>query len=383
VADAAAHPKATVSGAVTHQSSAAPARPRRPAGGARRSTVFSQSHRRYNPLIDEWVLVSPERTNRPWLGRRDPRPPADLPAYDPKCYLCPGNTRANGDTNPEYSDTFVFTNDFAALQPDSSMERIDDGLLRAEGEQGTCRVLCFSPRHNLTMAGMSSAGVRRIIDVWAEQTADLGQRFRWVQLFENRGETMGASNPHPHGQLWAGSALPREAAREDASQRSWWDATGRRLLLDYADQESVGPRVIHEDVEWLVVVPFWALWPYETLVVAKRPVERLTDLDEGQRDSLAASLIDLLSRYDNLFELPFPYSMGWHQAPFDGDSHAHWQLHAHFYPPLLRSATVRKFVVGYELLAENQRDLTPEEAAARLRQTSPVQRLGDAVGRPT
>jgi len=179
--------------------------------------LLSHPHRRYNPLVDEWVLVSPERTNRPWLGRRDPRPPADLPAYDPECYLCPGNTRANGDVNPMYAETFVFTNDFAALEPDTSVIRHEDGLLRAEGEQGTCRVLCFSPRHNLTMARMSTEGVRRIIDVWADQTADLGKRFRWVQLFENRGETMGASNPHPHGQVWAGSALPREAAREDAS----------------------------------------------------------------------------------------------------------------------------------------------------------------------
>ena len=358
-------------GTAASPSPATPPKARRPAPPAV-LRVFSQPHRRYNPLIDEWVLVSPERTNRPWLGRRDPAPPVNLPAYDPDCYLCPGNVRANGETNPKYANTFVFTNDFAALRPDSSMERIEEGLLRAESEQGTCRVLCFSPRHDLTMAGMSPPAVRRIIDVWADQTEDLGRRFRWVQLFENRGETMGASNPHPHGQVWAGSALPREAAREDASQRRWWEATGRELLLDYAMQENEGPRVVHEDDDWLIVVPFWALWPFETLVIAKRPARRLTDLDDKQRQSLAESLINLLSRFDNLFDLPFPYSMGWHQAPFDSGDHDHWQLHAHFYPPLLRSATVRKFVVGYEMLAENQRDLTPEEAAERLRTVSSV-----------
>ena len=352
------------------------------APAAEPSELLSQPHRRYNPLIDEWVLVSPERTNRPWLGRRDPRPPADLPAYDPECYLCPGNTRANGNINPTYADTFVFTNDFAALQPDTSTARLDDGLLRAEGEQGTCRVLCFSPQHNLTMAGMSPAAVRRIVDVWAAETRDLGRHYRWVQVFENRGETMGASNPHPHGQVWAGTALPREAAREDAGQRRWWEATGHRLLLDYAGQEHDGPRVVHEDDDWLLVVPFWALWPYETLVIPKRPVQRLPELHEGQRESLGVALIEVLSRYDNLFQLPFPYSMGWHQAPFDDGNHDHWQLHAHFYPPLLRSASVRKFMVGYELLAETQRDMSPEEAAARLRTISAIHYSNDGPSRP-
>ena len=329
--------------------------------------LTGQPHRRYNPLADEWVLVSPERTRRPWRGRQEPAPPEDLPPYDPGCYLCPGNSRANGERNPAYDSTFVFTNDFSALQPESSLDTFEDGLLRAEGERGTCRVLCFSPRHDLHVARLAPTDVRRIVDIWADQTAELGRSYRWVQVFENRGETMGSSNPHPHGQIWAGSALPVQASREDRAQQRHCEATGRRLVLDYAEQEQGGPRVVIDDPEWLVVVPFWALWPFETLILPRRPIERLPDLDGGRRDRLAKVLIELLTRYDNLFEIPFPYSMGWHQAPFDSGATDHWQLHGHVYPPLLRSARVRKFVAGYELLAETQRDLTPEDAAERLR----------------
>jgi UDPglucose--hexose-1-phosphate uridylyltransferase len=337
--------------------------------------LFAQPHRRYNPLIDEWVLVSTGRTQRPWLGRHDPRPTQSSPVFDPTCYLCPGNARANGRTNPVYDGTFVFDNDFAALEPDSSAIRVENDLLVAEGEPGTCRVICFSPRHDLTMARMTPAAVRATIDMWSDQSAELGTRYRWVQVFENRGETMGASNPHPHGQIWAGTALPREATREDDGQRRRFAETGRPLLIDYAAQEHGGPRVVVENDDWLVVIPFWAVWPFETLVIAKAPVTRLPELGDRQRDVLATTLIDLLSRYDNLFRQPFPYSMGWHQAPFVAGSVDHWQLHAHFYPPLLRSATVRKFMVGYELLAETQRDLSAEEAAARLRAASPVHYL--------
>jgi UDPglucose--hexose-1-phosphate uridylyltransferase len=328
--------------------------------------LAAQPHRRYNPLTEEWVLVSPERTQRPWRGQADIPSDEPRPAYDPSCYLCPENTRANGEVNPPYASTFVFTNDFAALEPDSSPITVADGLLRAEGEPGTCRVVCFSPRHDLTMAEMACEDVRRIVDLWADQTTELGQRYRWVQVFENRGEAMGASNPHPHGQIWAGVALPREPAREDDSQIRYRAATGGTLLIDYARQEQGGARVVVENDGWLVVVPFWAVWPYETLAVAKAPAARLADLDPGARDDLAVALVDLLGRYDRIFDQPFPYSMGWHQAPFDGTSSEHWQLHAHFYPPLLRSG-VRKFMVGYELLAEAQRDITPEEAAERLR----------------
>ncbi len=243
-------------------------------GKAARASVArlaGEPHRRYNPLMDEWVLVSAGRTRRPWLGAEEPTQESAGLAYDPDCYLCPGNTRANGNANPAYTETYVFPNDFAALRPDTSIETFDDGLLRAEGERGSCRVVCFSPQHDLTLGRMARDDVRRVIDVWAEQTAELGAEYRWVQVFENRGEAMGASNPHPHGQIWAGTALPGDGAREDASQRAHLAATGRRLLLDYVDRESGGRRVIVETDEWLTVVPFWAAWPFETLLVPKRP----------------------------------------------------------------------------------------------------------------
>jgi UDPglucose--hexose-1-phosphate uridylyltransferase len=326
-------------------------------------------HRRFNPLLDEWVLVSAARTQRPWLGAVEPDGPLDRPAYDPTCYLCPGNTRANGDVNPGYDATFVFTNDFSALRPDTAVGEYADGLIRAEGERGECRVVCFSPRHDLTLAAMAIADVRRVVDVWAEQTEELGARYRWVQVFENRGVAMGASNPHPHGQIWAGTALPMLAAREAWTQLDHARRTGRRLLLDYVGQEAGGPRVVAESDDWLALVPFWAAWPFELLLIARRPAARLADLDQAGRDDLAATLHRVLRGYDELFHRPFPYSLGWHQAPFgSGDEAvvAAWQLHAHVFPPLLR-ASVRKFMVGYELLAETQRDITAEEAAERLR----------------
>ena len=332
--------------------------------------LLTEPHRRYDPLADHWVLVSADRTDRPWQGSVDAPERSEAVAYDPSCYLCPGNTRANGEPNPAYSSTFVFTHDFAALRPDTIRDRVEEGLLVAEGEQGTCRVVCYDPRHDLTMALMDPPAVRGVIDLWADQTSELGGRYRWVQVFENRGAAMGASNPHPHGQIWAGTALPRDGARELASQEAHRVRTGGRLLLDYAEQESAGPRVVVENGEWLIVVPFWAVWPYETLLVPKARAARLADLSPDARDSLAHALIELLGRYDNLFAHPFPYSWGWHQAPFGDDECPGWQLHAHVYPPLLRSATVRKFMVGYELLAEAQRDLTAEDAAAHLRGVS-------------
>jgi UDPglucose--hexose-1-phosphate uridylyltransferase len=332
--------------------------------------LLTEPHRRYDPLADQWVLVSAGRTNRPWQGSVDASETAPSLAYDPTCYLCPGNTRANGETNQRYASTFVFTNDFAALRPETTADRVEEGLLVAEGEPGTCRVVCYDPRHDLTMARMGADAIRSVIDVWADQTSELGQRYRWVQVFENRGVAMGASNPHPHGQIWAGTALPRDAARELVTQRAHWERAGSRMLLDYVAQETAGPRVVVENGEWLVVVPFWAVWPYETLIIPKAPAGRLADLGAASRDALARSLVELLVRYDNLFEVACPYSWGWHQAPFDGDVDPGWQLHAHVYPPLLRSATVRKFMVGYELLAEAQRDVTAEDAAAQLRGVS-------------
>ncbi len=332
--------------------------------------LLSDPHRRWDPLRDEWVLVSPGRTNRPWQGGEEQPATEARSPYDVECYLCPGNVRASGETNPAYRGTYAFPNDFAALRPTvtAAAWTDGDGLLRAESEAGECRVLCFSPRHDLDLGGMPAAGVREVVDLWAEETAELGARWRWVQVFENRGEAMGASNPHPHGQVWAGSALPTIAGREDASQRAWLARTGRPLLADVVAVESDGPRVVEATKHWLVVVPFWAAWPFETLLVPAEPVGRMPDLDSERRDDLAAVIGRLVRRYDALFGVPFPYSMGWHGAPYEPDAALDaWRLHGHVYPPLLRSATVRKFMVGYELLAEPQRDVSPEEAAERLR----------------
>lgn len=328
-----------------------------------------QPHRRYNPLLDEWILVSPHRSKRPWQGQAEATRADSRPIYDPACYLCPGNRRANGERNPDYASTFVFVNDFAAVLPDvPQTETSNSPLLQARTLRGEARVICFSPRHDLTLAEMSPDEIRQVVDLWAAQTAELGERFGWVQVFENRGDMMGASNPHPHGQIWATDNLGSIVQREDAQQRAYMDRHGAPLLLDYARLEGErGERIVVENDNWLALVPFWAVWPFETLLLPKAPVLRLPDLDERQRSDLTAILKRLLVKYDNLFEASFPYSMGWHGAPYsDGDSR-HWQLHAHFYPPLLRSASVRKFMVGYEMLAEAQRDITAEAAALRLR----------------
>jgi UDPglucose--hexose-1-phosphate uridylyltransferase len=328
-------------------------------------------HRRYDPLLDRWVLVSVGRTRRPWNGSRETTARLEPPRHDPKCYLCPGNMRANGERNPDYPGTFVFTNDFAALHPDTPTDRRVDGLLVTEGERGTSRVVCFSPRHDLGMASMAVPDIRTVVDMWADQTTELGERYQWVQVFENRGAEMGASSPHPHGQIWAGSALPTDAAREDATQRAYAADHPLRLLQAYAEQERGGPRVVETSADWLVVVPHWAAWPYETLVLPLAPAARIADLEPTRRDSLAGVLSRLLGRYDALFQRPFPYSMGWHQAPFRPEPNDHWQLHAHLLPPLLRQ-NVRKFMVGYELLAEPQRDITAEDAAEQLRAAEPI-----------
>lgn len=326
-------------------------------------------HRRFNPLTGEYVLVSPHRTKRPWQGKQERPAQDERPKYDPKCYLCPGNERAGGVHNPEYDGTFVFTNDFAALMPDApDTPQTEHPLLRASGVRGTCRVICFSPRHDLTLPQMPVEGIRRVVDVWAEQTTELGEQYRWVQVFENKGELMGASNPHPHGQVWAENVLPNEAATEDIYQYRYYEAYGRPLLLDYVELEAEREeRIVVENEHWLAVVPYWAIWPFETLLMPRRHVLRMPDLQDGERNALADILKRLLTRYDNLFEVSFPYSMGWHGAPFTEEAQDHWQLHAHFYPPLLRSASVRKWMVGYEMLGEAQRDLTAEQAAARLR----------------
>jgi UDPglucose--hexose-1-phosphate uridylyltransferase len=330
-------------------------------------------HRRFNALTGDWVLVSPHRTQRPWQGRHEPQAGAE-PPYDPGCYLCPGNARAGGAVNPRYSQTFVFTNDFPALLPDVPGEtECADALFRAESVPGTCRVLCFSPRHDLTLARLAVPEIRAVVDVWADQVADLGRQYRWVQVFENKGTLLGCSNPHPHGQIWATANLPNEPAREDRQQAAFVRAHGEPLLVGYLQRElEWGERVVIQNGHWAVVVPFWAVWPFETLLLPRRHVAQLSDLTHDERDSLAAILKGLLTRYDNLFETAFPYSMGWHGAPAGEGDHAGWQLHAHFYPPLLRSATVRKFMVGYEMLGEAQRDFTPEHAARTLSELSEV-----------
>ena len=331
-------------------------------------------HRRYDLLSGEWVLVSPHRTQRPWQGRRENSPPADRPVHDPKCYLCPGNPRAGGTANPRYTEPFVFTNDFAALLPDVPLAGgAPDGLFHCEPVRGECRVICFSPRHDLTLPEMAVGDVLRVVNVWADQVNELGARYRWVQIFENKGEIMGCSNPHPHGQVWAGDFLPRLVVPEDRHQKQYFEKHQRLLLLDYLENElQRNGRVIEANPHWVIVVPYWAVWPFELLLLPRRHVRRLPELTADERQSLADILKRALTRYDNLFETSFPYSMGWHGAPTDGGPYEHWQLHAHFYPPLLRSATVKKFMVGYEMLAEPQRDLTPEQAAQRLRETATV-----------
>jgi UDPglucose--hexose-1-phosphate uridylyltransferase len=331
-------------------------------------------HRRYNPLTGEWVLVSPHRTKRPWQGQVEKPPQETRPRYDPHCYLCPGNKRAGDARNPQYDSTFVFTNDFSALLPDTPAAA-DSGqpLLRTESTQGTCRVICFSPRHDLTLPEMDLVDIRTVIDVWTEQVTELGRDYRWVQVFENKGAIMGCSNPHPHGQIWAGSSLPNEPAKEEHRQEAYYAEHGAPLLLDYAVLEAErAERIVVENDHWLAVVPYWAVWPFETLLLPRRHVLRLPELEAVEREGLAQILKGLLIKYDNLFEVSFPYSMGWHGAPTEGGEHPHWQLHAHFYPPLLRSATVKKFMVGYEMLAEAQRDLTAEQAAERLRSLSDI-----------
>jgi UDPglucose--hexose-1-phosphate uridylyltransferase len=327
-------------------------------------------HRRYNPLRDEWILVSPHRAKRPWQGQEDEPDIAERLAHDPDCYLCPGNTRVTGRANPDYSGTYVFANDFAALLADTPAPETSDALFQADSARGISRVICFSPDHAKTLPELSHEQIGLVIDTWAEQVAELGATYANVQIFENKGAMMGCSNPHPHGQVWTTDYLPHEVATEERTQSAWQGT--QPMLFELAVREAGGPRVVVETAHWLAIVPYWASWPFETLLLPRFAVQRLPDLDAAQRADLAIALRELTARYDNLFQCSFPYSMGWHGAPFTDGTKDHWQLHAHFYPPLLRSASVRKFMVGYEMLAEAQRDLTAEQAAERLRAVSNI-----------
>jgi len=335
----------------------------------------SDVHRRLNPLTGEWVLVSPHRTGRPWQGQSEPPAPAPAPAYDPECYLCPGNVRAGGAQNPRYPSTYVFDNDFAALRAETAAgaaagELSIAHLLEARGEPGRCRVICYSPLHHLTLGQLPTAGVRHVIDTWADEYQSLGAHpaINAVTIFENRGAMMGASNPHPHGQIWATETLPNELSKESAGQHAFLERRGACLLCDYAALEAEQrERIVCVNERFVAMVPFWAVWPFETLLLPRAHLGSLDRLDGAARDDFAHILKELIARYDGLFDVQFPYTMGLHQRPTDGREHPEWHLHAHFYPPLLRSAAVRKFMVGYEMLAEPQRDITAEAAAARLR----------------
>jgi len=330
-------------------------------------------HRRYNPLIDEWVLVSPHRAKRPWQGQVETVDEDVRPSYDESCFLCAGNTRINGEINDNYEKTFVFTNDFAALKTDTPQANSDDPLFKMSTEQGESRVICFSPDHSKTLPQLSVDEITEVVNTWQTQCQELGEKYQWVQVFENKGSMMGCSNPHPHGQIWSQQQLPTLVNKKQKALLNYQQEHNGNLLLDYAQREAEqGERVVVQNDDWLVVVPYWAGWPFETLLLPRFVITRMTDLTAKQKRSLADAIQQITIKYDNLFNCSFPYSMGWHGAPYDGEEHSEWSLHASFFPPLLRSATVRKFMVGYEMMAESQRDLTAEQAAQRLRDVSDV-----------
>jgi UDPglucose--hexose-1-phosphate uridylyltransferase len=330
-------------------------------------------HRRYNPLTNQWVLVSPHRAKRPWQGQTEKATQEERPVYDPECYLCPGNKRASGPTNDNYNATYVFTNDFSALLPETPAGELNEGLFQAKAERGVSRVICFSPNHNLTVPEMEVEDIKKVIDVWVDEYKTLGSLdfINHVQIFENKGSIMGCSNPHPHGQIWAQSSIPDEVAKECDSQNTYFQKNGRTLLFDYLNEElKKKERIVVENNTFVALVPFWAVWPFETMILPKRAVQSIGALTESEKLDFADIYKKLTTKYDNMFEVSFPYSAGVHQAPVDGKDYPEWHMHMHFYPPLLRSASVKKFMVGYEMMANAQRDITAEQSALKLRELS-------------
>lgn len=340
------------------------------------ASFISNPHIRENILTGEQVLVSPHRTKRPWQGKVESLPPDNRPAYDPKCYLCPGNSRADGSVNPDYKEAFAFTNDFAALLPDTAEGEVNEqGLLKAVGQRGVCRVISFSPRHDLTLPQLSREEIKGVVDLWCREFKELASHnwIKYIQIFENKGEIMGCSNPHPHGQIWSQNGIPAEIQKETFNQQNYFKAHGRSLLADYLSlEQQKQERIVFENEHFAVLVPFWAVWPYEVMIISKRHVQNILQFTEAEREALAEALKRLTVRYDNIFQTSFPYSAGMHQAPVNMGEFPEWHWHMHFYPPLLRSATVKKFMVGYEMLAGPQRDITPEYAAEQLRSMSEV-----------
>ena len=328
-------------------------------------------HRRYNPLLDEWILVSPQRANRPWQGQTEKKSEQKLPAYDENCYLCPGNIRVNGERNPDYKGVYVFDNDFGSLMKDDvEFPDAPSDFFSIKPERGINRVICFSENHSLTLPEMEIGSIKNVVDVWQAQYEELGKLdyINHVQIFENKGQMMGCSNPHPHGQIWAQSSIPSTVLKTQENLRKYFDKNGTSLLEDYIRKElEIDERIILENDDFAAVVPFWAVWPYETMIVSKRKIENILQFTGAEKRSLASVIKDLTTKYDNLFEMSFPYSAGIHQSPTDGKPHPEWHFHMHFYPPLLRNAEVKKFMVGYEMLAEPQRDITPEQSAAVLK----------------
>lgn len=329
-------------------------------------------HRRYNPLADSWVLVSPHRAKRPWQGQVEKTPPDQKPAYDPTCYLCPGNERAGGKRNPDYTDTFSFVNDYSALLENTPEGNVDKHeLIKAESLKGLCKVICFSPRHDLTIPEMEVSQIKKVVNLWAREYQDLGSRdfINYIQIFENKGAIMGCSNPHPHGQIWSQSIIPMEPAKKTLSQEKYFKSHGNSLLSDYLKNELEGnDRIVTSNEHFVALVPFWAIWPFETMIISRRHIQHIGQMSDTEKEALADIYKRLTVKYDNLFEVSFPYSAGIHQSPTDGKNYKSWHFHMSFYPPLLRSATVKKFWVGYEMLAEPQRDITAETSAGRLRE---------------